>query len=146
VYYPHNYPPRIRTGFEKKTLKFPTQTFVGHPDDFGFSRIYREQYEILKVILGQVGLELCLLGVHQYKGLKHHASRTDNEMTANLMRFVAIAGDPYAPDFVWSKYDGKVAGGGTNKVYFCGKEMYMTTFMEYDPFMRTMMIFPDKAK
>jgi hypothetical protein len=144
LYYPHNYPCRIRIGIDKKTVEFPTDTFVGHPDDFVFSKTFTKQYEQLKSILEQVGVELCLLGVHKYKGYAHHSTRSSNERTANMLKFVMLAGDPYDPDFVWYRYAGQTAGGEQNRVYVGGKEIHMSTFLAYDPFKRAMLCYPDK--
>ena len=53
--------------------------------------------------------------------------------TGTLTRFVAIAGSPDNPDFVWEKYEGAVPGGGRNTVYVGGHKLKLTDFLAMKP-------------
>lgn len=127
------YPSRIKTGIKKQTVAFYTGQYVGHPKDFDlFNRTQNEYYEYFSGILEQAGLEFTLMGAEYSDG--------------GLLRFVAVAGDPYNPDFVWQKYEGNQPAGGQNRVYVAGRMIAATTFKAMDRFMAIMMCMKTKEE
>jgi hypothetical protein len=120
------YPKRIG----RRTIPFYHGVFVGHPDEYKFNSTQKRHYEGMKGILAQAGIEMTLLGSELSDG--------------GLTRFVAIAGDPSKPDFIWQKYEGNEPAGGQNRVYVAGRELKVSQFLSMDIFMAVMMCMKTK--
>lgn len=129
---------RIPTGLGRQTVPAPFDparpnsptNFHGNPDKYPFSSVQRKNYEELKRVLAAEGIKLREIWAQTYEGDVDYIRRyKDPNGKANLTRFVVIAGPVDAPTFVWEKYEGSVAGGGRNTVFYNGVKQKLTNFL-----------------
>ena len=105
---------RVRTGIKNQTIPFRIKgaritdvTPSTNSDDLGFStRAYCKQFEKLRDVLRQLGVEFTIASVH-----------TDSPQ----FTIIACSGDE--PYLVWNRYDppGDNKSGSMNRVFINGK-------------------------
>lgn len=113
------YPKRVETGYQRRSIPFPTDHFVGHPDDFVFATAKMGAYWAqLKAACQRFGFNNFIMGAG-VKGTPAHP----------LIQWVIIARDEHGTDkVIWQLYQGSSPRGTQNLIYSCGEVFKMTAF------------------
>lgn len=107
-----------------------TDQYSGDPEQYHFNSIQRRNYDALKAILARNGDKFNHITARTVIGDTDYTRRQDRSPTAPVANLTSFKATSKA--MLWNKYEGAVAGGGSNTVRLGKVKMQTTKFLKLD--------------